>query len=104
MRIVFFGTAPFAVPSLEQLIAAHHTVVACVTQPDREKGRALAVTPTAVKVAAGKYGIPVFQPYTLLSDTAAQLKKTMPDLFVVIAYGQLLKADILAIPRYYAVN
>ncbi|MDD5440552.1 MAG: methionyl-tRNA formyltransferase, partial [Candidatus Omnitrophica bacterium] len=57
-----------------------------------------------VKVAAGKYGIPVFQPDTLLSDTAAQLKKTMPDLFVVIAYGQLLKADILAIPRYYAVN
>lgn len=105
MNIVFFGTAEFAIPSLKALIDSPHKVVAVVTQPDRARGRSLKVSPPVTKVFAETHGIPVYQPENASSpESIAYLKGLSADLFVVIAFGQILKKDVLAIPRHYAIN
>ena len=92
MRIVFMGTPDFAVPSLERLIQAGHTVCGVFCQPDKPVGRhqnKLQAPP--VKQAALEHGIPVFQPTKLRDGTAlAQLKELNPELIVVAAYGRIL--------------
>ena len=99
MRIVFFGSPEFAVPSLAA-VAQAHKVVAVVTQPDRPAGRGAKLQPPAVKVLAAERGLPVLQPLKLRDGVVrAELAALAPDLFVVVAYGRILPPDLLAVPR-----
>jgi methionyl-tRNA formyltransferase len=105
-RVVFLGTPEFAVPSLEAL-AAHPAfeVVSVVTQPDRPAGRGQQVRPSAVKVAAGTLGLPVFQPQTLRDEAAVEhLRGWQPDVVVVAAFGQILRRPVLELAPHGCVN
>ncbi|MFA6321824.1 MAG: methionyl-tRNA formyltransferase [Candidatus Omnitrophota bacterium] len=105
MNIIFFGTSDFALPSMEALLKAGHRILAVVTQPDRKRGRDLKLSPPPVKVLALAKGIPVFQPQDASSkESAGYLKALNADLFVVISFGQILKSEILSIPKIYAIN
>lgn len=105
MRIVFFGTPAFAVPSLRALLEEGFDVQAVVSQPDRAQGRSRSqLIPPPVKVAALEEGIPVLQPERPVGDFAAELAAIGADLGVVVAYGHILKPEILAIPRLGMIN
>ena len=105
MRIVFMGTPDFAVPSLKALLAAGHTVTLAVTQADKPVGRHQTLTPPPVKQCALENGIPVFQPKTLKSEESfARIAAEKPDVIVVVAYGKILPASLLALPPFGAVN
>lgn len=98
MRVLFFGTAAFAIPSLERLVAEGHQVVRCVTQPDRPQGRGMKVLPSPVKEAAGRLGLSVETPERL--DAAVEAyQRVEADLGVVISYGRLIPATLLRLPR-----
>lgn len=103
MNIVFAGTPAFAVPTLDALLRAGHQVAAVYTQPDRPagRGRQLAITP--VKEVALAHRLPVMQPTTLKGGAEA-LRAFAPELMVVVAYGLLLPADILAVPTHGCLN
>ena len=105
VKIVFFGTPAFAVPSLERLVSGGAEVVTAVTQPDRRRGRGQQLLPSAVKVAALAHRIPVLQPERA-ADTVfgAQLMATKPDLGVVAAYGKMLPDSVLDTPRLGTIN
>lgn len=104
LKIVFAGTAAFAVPSLQALHAAGHDLRLVITQPDRP-GHRLKVTPSPVKIAAQELRLPVFQPVRIRAQEAVEkLRELAPDLMVVVAYGQIIPADVLAIPKRGAVN
>jgi methionyl-tRNA formyltransferase len=104
-RIVFAGTAQFAVPSLRALHAAGHEVLLVVTQPDRPAGRGMKVTPPPVKVASQELGLPVYQPEKIRDPMAVErIRAVSPDLLVVVAYGQIIPRSVLAIPRLGAIN
>ncbi|MBF0162776.1 MAG: methionyl-tRNA formyltransferase [Magnetococcales bacterium] len=104
-RIVFMGTPDFAVPSLERLCAGPNPVLGVFTQPDRPVGRGLKLTPSPVKQWAARQGIPVLQPPRLRSaEAVALLRDLQPDLIVVVAYGQILSPEVLAIPRHGCLN
>lgn len=102
LRTVFMGTPEIAVPTLRAL--AERTTVTCVvTQPDRPAGRGHQVQPPPIKIAATELGLPVWQPEILKGQAgAAQLAGA--DLFVVLAYGELLRQDILDLPRGACIN
>ncbi len=107
LRVVFMGSPEFALPSLQAL--AHDPefeIVGVFCQPDRPKGRGNQITPTPVKSAATRLGLPVWTPASLKKEPAAveQLRSLKPDYLVVVAYGLMLPADVLAIPRVGAVN
>lgn len=104
--MVFFGTAPLAVPSLEALVRhPAFQVTAVVTQPDRPRGRDLKLQPSPVKAAALALGLPVWQPTRCRdAEFLAQLHDAAPDLIVVAAYGQLLPPALLEIPRHGCLN
>lgn len=105
MNIVFFGTSEFAIEPLEALLGSRHKVLALVTQPDRQRGRNLKLSPPATKVLALSKGIPVYQPEDASSiDSVNYLKGLRADLFVVIAFGQILRKSVLSIPKFYAIN
>ena len=105
LRIVFFGTPQFAVPTLQRLVESRHQVCGVVTQPDRPRGRGQKVTESPVKRAALEHGIPVLQPERLRDGTLEPpLAAWVPDLGVVAAYGQLIPDALLAIPRYGMIN
>lgn len=97
MRVIFLGTADFAVPSLERLLADRHAVVRCITQPDRPQGRGLRRAPSPVKRAAIRLSVPLAQPDRVSRHVLASLQ---PDVGVVVAYGQLLPEDVLTLPPY----
>lgn len=104
-KVIFMGTPDFAVPSLIALINGGYHVVAVVTQPDRPSGRGKKLMPSPVKVAAQQAGIAVLQPATLKSPEAvAQLAALAPDVMVVAAFGQILRANVLALPRSGCLN
>src|SRR6266700_5967337 len=106
MRVVFFGTPEFAVPSLEALLGEGFDVVAAVTQPDKPQGRSRSTAvPPPVKVAAAAEDVPVLQPERP-SDPAfvERLRALAPDVGVVVAYGHILKPDLLALPRHGMIN
>ncbi len=105
VKVVFFGTPPFAVPSLERLVAGGEQVAAAVTQPDRRRGRGQQLQPSVVKSAALAHRIPVLQP-ARASDPAflAQLSVLQPDLGVVAAYGKMLPDSVLHTPRLGTIN
>jgi methionyl-tRNA formyltransferase len=105
LRVLYFGTPDFAVPTLERLLASRHTVVGVVTQPDRPRGRGQRVTPSPVKAVAGSHGIPVFQP-TALGDGGwlDQVRGLRPDIGVVAAYGRILPQTLLDLPPRGLIN
>ena len=99
LRLVFAGTPEFAVPAL-RVAAMLGDLVGVYTQPDRPAGRGRQLAPSPVKVEALARQIPVFQPETLRDKaTRAELAALQPDLMIVVAYGLLLPASVLAIPR-----
>ena len=106
MRILFFGTPAFAVPSLRALLDAGHEVVAVVTQPDRSHGRSRSVVVAPpVKVAAEEAGLLVLQPDKPVgAQLIDQLSAIGADLGVVVAYGHILRPQVLAIPRLGMIN
>jgi methionyl-tRNA formyltransferase len=105
LRIVYFGTPEFAVPTLRALIESRHPVVALVSQPDRPRGRGHRLSPTPTKELAMAHGIPVLQPERLRDDAfLSSLAATRPDLGVVAAYGKLLPDQLLAIPPLGMIN
>lgn len=106
MRIVFMGSPAFALPTLEQLAACpEHEIVAVYTRPDAKSGRGNKLRPTPVKTCARELGLDVFTPQTL-SDSAVlgAIAALKPDAVVVAAYGCILPAGLLDIPRYGCLN
>jgi len=105
MNIIFFGSDDFAAVHLEKLIESKHTISACVTQPDKPKGRGLKLFLSPIKETAGKQDIPVFQPIDIKSaDFTTSLKEKSADVFIVIAYGRILSKEILEIPKKVSIN
>jgi methionyl-tRNA formyltransferase len=105
LDLVFMGTAPFAVPCLEAVLAAGHRVTAVVTQPDRPHGRGMQLQPSAVKRCAQAHGLPVFQPERASRPAfVEQLRALQPQALVVVAYGQILRTRVLEIPSLGCVN
>jgi methionyl-tRNA formyltransferase len=105
LRIVFFGTPEFAVPTLDALLASRHTVVAVVTQPDRPRGRGQRTTDSPVKARASAGRLPVLQPGRLRDPAFLRdLANLNADLGVVAAYGKILTDDVLATPRAGLIN
>jgi methionyl-tRNA formyltransferase len=104
MRIVFMGTPDFAVRSLDALVDAGLTPAAVVTAPDKPRGRGQVLTPTPVKVAALRHGIPVLQPPSLKDETtASSLEALHADLFVVVAF-RILPERVFMLPRLGTFN
>jgi methionyl-tRNA formyltransferase len=104
VRVVFMGSPEFAVPSLRRLLADHE-VVGVVTQPDRPAGRGRTPRPPPVKTVALEAGVPFMQPPRLRDAGAVEtLRHWAPDLILVAAYGQILRPEVLAIPRHGCLN
>ena len=100
MKILYLGTPAYAVPTLDALHRAGHELVGVVSQPDRRRGRGSQTQPSAVKARALDLGLPVFTPERLRKqpDIQAQLAALGAEVFVVVAYGQILPATVLAMP------
>jgi methionyl-tRNA formyltransferase len=105
LRLVFFGTPQFAVPTLRELRACGHHVVGVVTQPDRPRGRGQKPHPGPVKTFAESHGLRVLQPERVKDEAFLEdLRAIAPDLGIVAAYGRILPATLLAIPRLGLIN
>ncbi len=105
LRVVYFGTPPFAVPTLRALLGSGHQVVALVSQPDRPSGRGQHVMPTATKQVALEAGMPILQPLKLRDEAfLSTIASYAPDLGVVAAYGRILPDALLKIPRLGMIN
>ena len=105
VKVVFFGTPAFAVPTLERLLESGHEVTGVVTQPDRRRGRGQHVSAAPVKQVAEAHGLEVLQPERLKDPTfVAALEALEPDVGVVAAYGKLLPDRLLELPRHGMVN
>ena len=106
MRVVYLGSGDIGLPSLEWLLAAPEVqVVGVVTQPDRPSGRGLQVKPSAIKETALRHGLVPLQPAKIrAAEALAQVAALEPDLFVVMAYGQILPQQVLDVPRLGAIN
>ena len=106
MRLVFCGTPQFAIPTLQQLLAAGHTIELVVTQPDRVRGRDQAPSPPPVKMLASEAGIPVVQPEKIRNnlDLRARLEAIKPDAIIVVAYGRIIAEWMLDLPPFGNLN
>jgi methionyl-tRNA formyltransferase len=105
LRVIYFGTPDFAVPSLRKLIASPHPVISVVSQPDRPRGRGHHLTPTATKTVALEHGISVLQPEKIRTDEfLGAVRALQPDLGVVAAYGKILPEALLQIPQLGMIN
>jgi methionyl-tRNA formyltransferase len=107
MRIIFFGTGKFGIPTLERLIESRHEVAAVVSQPDRKRGRGMKIQPTPVKefVWTSRPEIEVIQPEKAAEKGFIEHIKTLKaDVFVVIDYGQILKKELFEAPSKYSIN
>ena len=105
MRIVFFGTPLFAVPSLTALLGSREEVIAVVTQPDKRKGRNRILSPPPVKEIALKKGIKVLQPKSMKDPLFLdELHNLKPDIIVVVAYGKILPFQVLELPPRGCIN
>ncbi len=103
-QIIFFGTPEFAVIILDELKKADIIPSLIVTAPDKRQGRGMVLTPPPVKVWSEKNTIEVFQPERLDDSFLKQMKEKNCDLFIVAAYGKLLKKELLAIPKHGTLN
>lgn len=105
LRIIFFGTPEFAVPSLHALLRSRHDVVAVVSQPDRPRGRGQQLQATPTRRIADQAGVPVIQPAKIKDAAFLQaIRDFDPDLGVVVAFGRILPDALLAIPRLGMIN
>jgi len=105
VKILFMGTPEFAVPSLNALLGAGHTVCGVFTQPDKPKNRGMKLLPSPVKVCALSHEIPVFQPAKMRDGEAlGYLRELDPELIVVAAYGKILPSEILDYPVKGCIN
>jgi methionyl-tRNA formyltransferase len=105
VRIVFWGTPDFALPGLNAILGEGHEVIGVVTQPDRPAGRGRQLRHSPVKAFAVAESIPVLQPERARDpEFIAELRKLAPELSVVIAYGQILKREVLELPERGSIN
>ena len=105
MRLVFMGTPDFAVPSLAELIASGHEVAAVYSQPPKPRGRGQKLTPSPVHAFAETMGLPVFTPGSMKSADAIETFRSLEvDAACVVAYGQILKTEVLDAPRLGCFN
>jgi methionyl-tRNA formyltransferase len=105
LKVVFFGTPQFAVPTLDRLLSSSHRVVGVVTQPDRPRGRGQKTSDGPVKTRAIEANIPILQPASLKDPRAVQdIAALAADIGVVAAYGKILTETILQTPRFGMVN
>lgn len=105
LRVVFFGTPEFAVPSLDAVVQSGHRLVTVVSQPDRPRGRGQQVQFTPTKTLAETYSVPVLQPARIRDEGfLQQIRDLRPDLGIVVAFGRLLPDALLAIPRLGMIN
>lgn len=105
MRIVFMGTPDFAAASLRALLRENFEIVGVFTQPDKPKGRGMEMAFSPVKELALEAGLPVFQPDKMRDGTALSIMRELkPDILAVVAYGRILPDEMLALPKYGAVN
>lgn len=105
MRILFWGTPEFALPPLRALLGEGYEVVGVVTQPDRPAGRGRELRPSPVKVAALEEGLPVLTPERPRGEAfLEELRALAPDLSVVVAYGHILRPEVLELPTHGSVN
>ena len=101
MKIVFWGTPKYAAENLINIVKAGHNVIAVVTQPDRRRGRGNKLSPSPVKQAAIDFGIPVFITESISKDQTTKniLKSLKADVYIVVAFGQILPREILDQPK-----
>jgi methionyl-tRNA formyltransferase len=105
IRIVVLGTGDFALPMFEQLCKNGYQVAALITQPDRPQGRKQELVPSLIKQAALHRGIEVFQPESVNAEEGLnRVRELNPDLLVTAAYGQILSAELLELPRLGGIN
>ena len=106
MRLVFCGTPQFAIPTLEQLIGAGHSIELVITQPDRARGRDQDPSPPPVKMLAGAAGLPVQQPEKIKNnpELRSRLEAIQPDAIIVVAYGRIIPEWMLQLPRWGNLN
>jgi len=106
MKIVFFGSPATSLPSLEKILDAGHHVELVITQPDRPSGRGKQFTPSAVKAFAQDHSLSTYEPERIRKDPEAlkKLQGINPDLIVVVAYGQIIPASIIYLPRFNSIN
>lgn len=105
LKILFIGTAVFAVPILEKILENKNNEVSVISQPDKPQGRAKKLIPGPVKRIALEKGIPIFQPDNINSKESIKIiKEIKPDIILVVAYGQILRAEVLAIPERGCLN
>lgn len=105
MKIVFLGTPEWAVPSFERILTDGHQVVSVFTQPDRPAGRGNKLQPPAVKIAALKHNLAIYQPTKVRTPEFRELFESLaPDVAVIVAYGRIIPEWILKIPKYGFIN
>ena len=105
IRIVMLGTGDFALPTFEHLVDNGRRVVTLVTQPDRPQGRKQELIPSRIKRSAAGRGVPVYQPEDVNAPEAVEAVRALaPDLLVTAAYGQILSAELLGVPRLGGIN
>ena len=106
LNLVFAGTPPFAVPTLEKLVAAGFGVSLVVTQPDRPRGRGLELTASPVKESATRLGIPLTQPESIKNNEEfrARLAELKPDAIVVVGYGRIIPQWMIDLPTLGSLN
>lgn len=105
MRVLFWGTPDFAIPSLRALLGEGHEVVGVVTQPDRPAGRGRTLRPSPIKELAVEEGLPVLTPDTPRGEEfMASLEALEPEISVVVAYGHILRPEVLELPPRESIN
>lgn len=105
MNLIFFGSSKFALPALSRVIYSPHKIIYVVTQPDRQAGRGMKLISTPVKQLSEKFNLPLHQTEDVNSKNPLEFLKSLhPDLFCVVAFGQILSQDILAIPKILCLN
>ncbi len=106
MKVVFFGSPASALPSLQRIREAGHSIELIITQPDKPTGRGKKLMPCPVKKMALDLNIPVYQPSRIKKDATAleKLKDIQPDLNVVVAYGQIIPSSIIYLPKFNSLN
>ncbi len=100
MKVVIFATGRVAVPTVEQLCASRHTIVACVTQPARAQGRGLTLKPSPVTQAVQGRGVVCWQPERLDECVTQRVQATQPELGIAVDYGEKIPATMLRLPRH----
>ncbi|HZO91347.1 MAG TPA: methionyl-tRNA formyltransferase [Chthonomonadaceae bacterium] len=105
LRVVFFGTAEFAVPSLEALLEAGHAILAVVTQPDKPQGRGRQLAASPVKKTAERHGLTVLQPKRVRAASFIETMRALaPDVLALAAFGQIIPQALLDLPPLGPIN